>query len=101
MMASRWKQRQPSPAASTRDMSGPRETVRSKYSCSSSSVRLRLVKPMMEHISFTPDQAEWIFFSKRFFRPSPGMAVGYSPPKQAVQKPSSEPVSSRAWSRLR
>ena len=43
----------------------------------------------------------WIFSSKRSFCPTSGTAVGYPPPKQAVQKPLSRPVSCRTCSRLR
>ena len=45
--------------------------------------------------------SSWILCSKRSFLPSAGTDVGYPPPKQAVQKPLSRPVRSRAFSKLR
>ena len=55
MMARRWKQSQPEGVSATRDMSGPRETVRSKKGRSSSLVSSFFSKPMMEHIKSTSE----------------------------------------------
>ena len=71
MMASRWKPSQPSPAFSTRVMSGPRDTVRSKNGRNSSGERASDVKPMIEHISVPPvrgsriQNGPFLLFKKR------------------------------------
>ena len=51
MMASRWKHSQPDGVSMIRDMSGPRERVRSKKGSSSSFVWVFLEKPMIAHIN--------------------------------------------------
>ena len=53
MMARRWKQRYPVGVSTIRDMSGPRESVRSKQGRISSGVSVLREKPMMEHIEST------------------------------------------------
>ena len=50
-MASRWKHSQPDGVSMIRDMSGPRERVRSKKGSSSSFVWVFLEKPMIAHIN--------------------------------------------------
>ena len=55
MMASRWKQSQPVGVSTIRDMSGPREMVRSKKGMNSSFEISFFSKPMMEHIVSTSE----------------------------------------------
>ena len=55
MMASRWKHSQPDGVSMIRDMSGPRDFVRSKKGSNSSRVRVLRENPMIAHITGTSE----------------------------------------------
>ena len=55
MMASRWKHSQPEPVSMIRDISGPRERVRSKYSQISCLSSFFVENPIIAHIKSTSE----------------------------------------------
>ena len=54
MMARRWKHRYPDGVSRIRDMSGPRDWVRSKYVRTSSLLKLFLLNPIIAHMKKAP-----------------------------------------------